>query len=126
MVKFVVILGFLISFAAGLAVGIGTHTPAPAAQPPATTRAVGQQRGVLPAALNLTPEQQEKMKKIWGEGPPHGHGDQNDPRRQAHDERDAALQAMLTPEQKAKYEEAQKSFQDRMSAIDREFRDDFQ
>jgi Spy/CpxP family protein refolding chaperone len=124
----VVTFGFLISFAAGLTVGIARHSASPAEgglPTPATTRASAPQRGVLPAALNLTPEQQEKMKKIWGQNPAHGRSDQSDPRRQARDERDAALQALLTTEQNSKYAEIQKSYQDRVAAIEQEFRDDF-
>src|SRR5581483_603861 len=127
MVKFVVIFGFLVSFAAGFVVSREKRS-APAdtgsARPPATTRAMGPGRGVLPSALNLTPDQQEKMRKIWGSGPPHARGGE-DPRRTAHDERDAAIQAMLTPEQKIKYEEIQKQYQERIAALEQEFRDDF-
>src|SRR5437660_3721759 len=114
MVKLVVTLGFLVAFAAGLVVGMERHwtAPAEAGAPPAPATHPAGPRGVLPAALNLTPEQQEKMKKIWGEGPPHGRGDQNDPRRLARDQRDAAVQSLLTAEQKTKYEEIQKDFQD--------------
>jgi Spy/CpxP family protein refolding chaperone len=127
-VKFVVIFGFLVSFAAGFVVALGTKSPpAEAGSPkmPATTRAFGPGRGVLPAALNLSPDQQEKMRKIWGSGPSHSHGGE-DPRRQAHDEREAAILALMTPEQKTKYDEIQKQYQDRISAMDQEFREDFQ
>src|SRR5689334_712825 len=106
MTKVVVIIGFLVSFAAGLVVGIGTKNPPAQAGSPTTapsTHPSGPGRGVLPMALNLTPEQQEKMKKIWSSGPPRGHNG-DDPRRTARDERDAAIQALLTPEQKTKYD----------------------
>jgi Spy/CpxP family protein refolding chaperone len=132
MVRFVVIFGFIVSFAAGLMVGMVSHSsPAEAgssvvvSQPPATTRSFGGGKGVLPAALNLTPEQQEKMKKIWSSSPPHERGS-SDPRNQAREERDAAILALLNPQEKAKYDEIQKNFQDRMTALDRDFRDDFQ
>ena len=132
MVKLVVIFGFLVAFSAGFVVGIVSHAPpAEAGSPnvvaprPATTRSFGGGRGILPAALNLTPEQQEKMKKIWQSGPPRAHGG-DDPRNQAREQRDAAIQAMLTPEEKIRYDDIQKSFQDRMASLDRELREDFQ
>jgi Spy/CpxP family protein refolding chaperone len=130
MTKVVVIIGFLVSFAAGLVVGIGTKNlpdpkGSPAGSPTSAPSTHPSGRGVLPMALNLTPEQQEKMKKIWSSGPPHGHNG-DDPRRAARDERDAAIVALMTPEQKTKYDEVQKQYQDRLTAMDQEFREDFQ
>jgi Spy/CpxP family protein refolding chaperone len=122
MVKLVVILGFAISFAAGLMVGFETHTPpaeASAPHMPATTRGFGPGRSMLKDALNLTPEQQEKMKKIWAPR-------QGDPRREARDERDAAMLALLSPEQKTQYDQIQKQYQDRINAMETDFREDFQ
>ena len=124
MVKLVVIFGFLVAFAAGFVVATSTKAPPAEAGSPKevpATHPMGPPRGgILPAALNLTPEQQEKMREIWKP-----RDRENDPRRQARDERDAALMALLTPEQKTKYDEIQKNFQDRLSAIDKQFKDEF-
>ena len=128
MTKIVVIFGFLVAFAAGLVVGLERRPAPPAhATGPATTRASGP-RGFLPAALNLTPEQQAEMKKIWDDasGPGPASHDQREKRDKARKERDDQLMALLSPEQKTQYEEIQKSYREKNDAIDRDLRADFQ
>lgn len=126
MVKLVVTFGFLISFAAGLVVGMQLHTLAPAAVNMPATRPMGGPRGFLNAALNLTPEQQEKMKSIWAEDPGHNRNEQTERRNQCRKERDDAIQGMLSEQQKNQFEQIQKSYHEKNDAIDRDLRSDFQ
>jgi Spy/CpxP family protein refolding chaperone len=123
MVKLVVTFGFLIAFAAGLVVGMQQHSIAPAAPP--TTRPSGP-RGFLPAALNLTADQQEKMKKIWDPSSGPNPREQRERRDKCRTEREQAILALLTPEQKTQYDEIWKNYRDKNDSMDRELREDFQ
>src|SRR4051812_24568168 len=104
MVKLVVILGFLVAFAAGFMVAVETRTVTPTAQAPSTRPATTQRSGFLRAALNLTPDQQEKMKKIWESGMPNPR-EQRERRDKCRTDRDVSIQALLSPEQKEKFEQ---------------------
>src|SRR5205814_8998129 len=109
MTRFIVILGFAISFAAGLVVGMGRHVPpAEANSPPPTTHPSGPHG--MAAELNLTPEQQEQMKKIWQDVARRGHGEpqQPDRRLQLRTTRDEALAALVHHDDKQKYEQLPK------------------
>jgi Spy/CpxP family protein refolding chaperone len=126
MVKFVVIFGFAVAFAAGLTVGMGKPwNSSGALVSSAPTTHPTTQRSFLLAALNLTPDQQEKMKTIWADG-----GDfrreQMDRRNQCRTDRDDALVGLMSPDQKTKYDEIQKDYREKLDAIDQEFRAEFQ
>ncbi len=128
MTRFIVILGFAISFAAGLVVGMGTHNnPSAAANSPSPTTHPSGPHGMA-AELNLTPEQQEQMKKIWQDVARRGHGEpqQPDRRQQLRATRDEALAALVHPEDKTKYEQIQKEYKDGIDALDREMREPFE
>jgi Spy/CpxP family protein refolding chaperone len=125
MVKLVVTFGFLISFAAGLVVGMQRGTSAPAAMNPPSTRPFGP-RGFLPAALNLTPDQQEKMKQIWADEGNKSRTEQSERRNACRKERDDAILGMLTPDQKTQYDDIQKTYREKNDAIDHDLRADFQ
>ena len=126
MVKLIVTIGFLVAFAAGLTVGFETRKSAPAAQPPTTKPSGPQRSGFLREALNLSPDQQEKMKKIWGDGPPANFKDQRERRDKCRGERDEAVLGLMTAEQKEKYDQIQKDYRAKVDAIDQELRADFQ
>jgi Spy/CpxP family protein refolding chaperone len=125
MLKLVVTFGFLISFAAGLMVGMQHGTSAPAAMNTPSTRPFGA-RGFLPAALNLTPDEQEKMKKIWADDGNRIRAEQSERRNACRKERDDAILSMLTPDQKTQYDDIQKGYREKNDAIDRDLRADFQ
>src|SRR5262245_17234543 len=105
MTRVVVILGFLVAFAAGLAVGAGYlgNRNAVGAGPGPSTRPM-RDRGWMERELNLTAEQKEQMRKIWSDlargGFPH-----DDKRRQLRRERDEAIAALVRPEDMGKYDE---------------------
>src|SRR3954471_8985610 len=125
MLKVVVILGFLVAFAAGFRVAVETRTVATTTPPPSTRPATTQRSGFLRAALNLTPDQQEKMKKIWEAGMPNPR-EQRERRDKCRSDRDVAIQALLTPEQKANFEQIQKDYRTNVDAIDQEAKAEFQ
>jgi Spy/CpxP family protein refolding chaperone len=128
MTRFIVIFGFAISFAAGLVVGMGKqwNPPAEAGSPSPTTHPSGPPHGFLPAALNLTPDQQDKMKKIWQDEAERGRHEQFDRRNQCRKERDDAILSLLSPQQKTQYDDIQKTYREKNDAIDQEFRAEFQ
>jgi hypothetical protein len=82
---------FLIALGTGIVVGMGVSRSPKA-----------KERGSwLSEELNLTPDQSEKMKSIWSDISRPGGGFER--RRQMQRERDEAVQALLTEEQKAAY-----------------------
>lgn len=121
MTKVVVVLGFLVAFAAGLAVGL---RPRPAA--PAPTTRPSRHGGWLAAELKLTPEQQEQMEKIWSETAFRGRHEREGRRRELMRQRDEAIVNLIRPEDKANYEDALKTFSEQMEALDSESRLAFQ
>jgi Spy/CpxP family protein refolding chaperone len=92
--KILLVAVFLVTFAAGVVVGrltweSGHRPPGPS---------------FLAAELNLTAEQREKMHTIWTEAMSDGGRRQWDQRKVLGQERDAAIAALMTPEQKPQYE----------------------
>src|SRR4051812_18462850 len=110
MSKLVVILGFLVSFAAGLMVGWRVVSPlhpgaaglgsAEPARGHSTTQTSGPRgrdpRGWLTEVLKLSSEQQAQMKEIWDD-PAHQGRREHDERRQAlRKSRDESITRLLT------------------------------
>jgi Spy/CpxP family protein refolding chaperone len=176
MLKLVVILGFLVSFAAGLVVGSRTDwldvamgatspssstivddrtPPAPGpdrtAAPPPPDRDRGDGRpprppgprggpggpggrgdrdrgpgGWLAAELRLTPDQHKQLDAIWSDLAQRGRRRDHEGRRRAmRNERDLAVAALIAPARWGEYEQIMADFAERSSALDREFRADF-
>ena len=179
MVKLVVILGFLVSFAAGLVVGTRTdwldaalgarpspQSPSPEiiddrSDPPADPRddvragadgsaaprpphdADGRPPrppgppgpggrgdrgpgGWLAAELRLTPDQHKQLDAIWSDLARRGRRRDHEGQRQAmRNERDLAVAALIAPARWGEYERIMADFAERSSALDREFRADF-
>lgn len=122
MTKAIVVIGFLVSFSAGLIVGMETRRTTTAAP---TTRPSG--RGsFITAELNLTPQQQEEMKKIWSDQSSHNWRDQEDHRRQFRKERDEAIAALVPAGEKSKLDDISKKYSEHLATMDREMRDGFQ
>jgi Spy/CpxP family protein refolding chaperone len=126
--KLVVIFGFLLAFLAGLVVGVNRPQPVavnPGAGAGGTTRPT---RGPseLDALLNLRPEQKAKLKAIWSEVADKGRKQHETRRDELRDERDQKIQALLTPEQKSRVEQAHKDYDDQRKALEREMRANFQ
>lgn len=121
MTKTVVLVCFLVAFAAGLAVGFQNRGPAAESEQPKTQRC----GGWLSAELNLTPEQKEQLDNIWSETARYGGRERMERRRQLYRERDEAIVALIRPEDQSKYDEILKKHTENMAALDREWRDSF-
>jgi Spy/CpxP family protein refolding chaperone len=106
-------------FAAGLVVGRITNrvpavTKAPETRP--TTRPHGP--SALHDQLGLNAEQRQQMDAIWTDV--WKNGNSFDRRRQLDRERDQAIQALLTPEQKTQYDAIQEANRAKRSELDKE------
>lgn len=107
--KVLLLLAFLLVFAAGAVVGM-------VREPRGVAQRIEPQHGPF-ASLNLTPAQREQMKAIWSpvEELHHEMG-----RRwpQIRQERDQAIAELLTPEQKSRYDQIQQDFGRRTHEMD--------
>jgi hypothetical protein len=121
MSKLLVIMGFVLAFGAGLAMGPQLWQRSVAAP---TTRP-GHQVSWLKAELNLSAEQQDQMEKIWAETAHRAPREQADRRRQLARERDEAIAALVRPEDQEKYSQALKTFSEGNAALEREWRNYF-
>jgi Spy/CpxP family protein refolding chaperone len=121
MAKLLLIIGFVMAFGAGLLIGPKLRQEAAAA--PATRPA--RPGGWLTTELNLTPDQQEQMKKIWSETAHRGNREQEDRRRQFRKERDDAIAALISPGDKEKFDQVLKTYAEHNAAMDREWRNSY-
>lgn len=96
--KLAVLLGFALAFAAGTSVGLLVSLPQPAeADPPRRSHDFARQ-------LGLSDQQRDEMRRIWGEtvmGKDRGF---RDAKRQIWQEKDKAVEALLTDEQREQYD----------------------
>ena len=128
MTRLVVIAGFLVSFAAGVLVGMEARkrpnvTAGASTIEPTTQRS---RSSWITSELGLTSDQQKALDKIWSETAGRGRGEMEDRRRQIRKERDDALTALVRPEDKAKYDEIFKNYQEQQAAIERDMRANFE
>jgi Spy/CpxP family protein refolding chaperone len=122
MTRLLLIIGFAFSFGAGVLLSprlMHSTQATPATQP-------SRRDGWLTSELNLTPQQQEQMKKIWSETAHRGNREQEDRRRQIRKDRDDAIAALIQPQDKEKFELALKTYADQQSAMDKEWRASFE
>ena len=124
MTKIVVIVGFLVAFAAGVMVGSlearqRVDAGAQATTMPSTRPSRG---GWLTSELGLTSEQREAMDKIWSEMAGRGRGEQEERRRQCRRERDEAIAALIPPQDKARLDQIVAEYTEKLAALDRESR----
>src|SRR5688500_3874096 len=125
MTKLVVIVGFLVAFAAGVMVGSldarkrGDATAAAATTAPTTRPSRG---GWLQSELGLTSEQRQAMDQIWSEMAGRGRGEQEEKRRQFRRERDEAIAALIRPEDRATFEQIGDDYSEKLASLDRESR----
>jgi Spy/CpxP family protein refolding chaperone len=121
MAKLLLIIGFAMAFGAGVLIGPKLWHQAAAAPTTRPTR----QGGWLTTELNLTPDQQEQMKKIWSETAHRGNREQEDRRRQFRKDRDDAIAALISPADREKYDQVLKTYAERNAAMDREWRNSY-
>jgi Spy/CpxP family protein refolding chaperone len=130
MTKLVVIVGFIVAFSAGLMVGMGLHQHAATEETSPTTRPNGSGgsggRGSwIAQELDLTPQQQEALKKIWADSPDRSRREEHDDaRRQLRRERDEAILA-LVPD-RSKYDEIMRQYEEKTDALDDAMRKGFE
>ena len=132
--KLLILVGFVLAFAAGMVVGAGRRdvTTSSAASPngnaPTTNPSTrpSRHRGFLAAELNLTPEQQEQMNQIWSETARRGGRERDDERRQLRKEREDAIAALIRAEDRAKYDQVLSSYTQQMESLDGQQRANFQ
>jgi Spy/CpxP family protein refolding chaperone len=135
MAKIMVVIGFLIAFAAGLAVGVEMRRPSVAQAPtplepptrtttgPSTRRSPG---GWIASELNLSPEQRKKMDAIWSEVAKGGREEMDKERDALRKQRDEAILALVGTDNKAKYDDIQKNYRDQQQAMERKMRGRFE
>jgi Spy/CpxP family protein refolding chaperone len=120
--KLVVLLGFLVAFGAGLAVGMRSQLPVvqadgPRRMPPPSPGEV------LKRELDLTAEQAEQVKKIWSEvlpGPGRDFREVELRRRGLRKERDDAIAALIQPPEMNAYDRILQDYSNKMAQLDEE------
>ena len=128
MTKLVVIIGFCVAFAAGLTVGLSGNRaiePKPASPTTQSERHGHRGSSFLASELNLTTEQQEKMKEIWSRTAKGGRGDHDDRRQELRDKRDADIEALIPASDKEKFQKILADYRAGLDAMDNEARDRF-
>lgn len=129
MTKLVVIFGFLMAFFAGLLVGVNRPSQRAASNSdaaPTTRRGGADRRSELDALLNLRPEQKAALKKIWSDTADRGRRQIDDRRRELRRQREEKIEALLSPEQRAAFEQAHEEYDEQTKALEREMRASFQ
>jgi Spy/CpxP family protein refolding chaperone len=125
--KLIVMLGFLVAFAAGVAVGLQNHgLIAPQSSSNSNPTTHPNRRAWLVTELNLTPDQQQQLNQIWSETARRGDHETDDQRRQIRKQRDDAISALVHPEDKSAYEQIMKNYSDQMSALEQQWRSSFE
>ena len=144
MSRFVVILGFLVSFAAGLTVGwrVLPHTTAsvrggPGAEVKPTQS--GEKRpprdgfqdrgptGWLTNVLKLSPDQQEKMKEIWSQAAHEGRREREERRQTLKRDRDESVKKLMAESgRKADFDKINETYTDGLAELDAEWKAKFQ
>jgi len=111
--KAILVVAFLLAFAAGTSVGLFATKAPPASPPPRPDRP----NSFLERELNLTVEQKEQMKTIWSDVMAPGGRGQFDRRAALAQERDQAVVALLTEEQRSRYDAVLKDYADKVEAL---------
>jgi hypothetical protein len=131
MTKFVVILGFILSFAAGLVIGSRRPVIAEApANPTAATTAPAKPNerrspgSWLSSELGLSAEQRKALDGIWSAVAKAN--DQDERRRNFRRERDEAISHLVPPERLGAYDEIIDTYTDRIEALERKSREAYE
>jgi len=127
--RVVVIIGFLVAFAAGFVVGTGRagsgHTNGGPSGAGSTTRPSGRDRGWMERELNLNAEQKDRMKEIWADFARGGPREHEEKRRQLRRQRDEEIAALIRPEEMGEYDKIQNRYDDAVAGLDKEMRRKF-
>ena len=130
MAKLIVILGFILSFAAGMVIGTRSHvldTAAPAntdTRPPTTAPSDRHSRGGwLTQELGLSADQRKQLDAIWSAMASRGRNDHDDRRREFRRERDAAIADLVPSARLGEYDQIINTYNDRVTALEQESRE---
>jgi Spy/CpxP family protein refolding chaperone len=134
MAKFVVILGFCVSFAAGLVIGwrvnalqpVAVGAPAPESGPQATTQPKRGSGGWWQAELGLTADQRTKMDHIWSSMASKGRNERDDRRRESRRERDSAIADLVPASLLGEYDRIIDAYNERIAGLERESHDAYE
>lgn len=133
MTKLLVLFGFVLSFAAGM-LASSRFLPPP---PPEETFGPGagptthpgppfMRRGFLPRELDLTPEQQTKIREIWSKVGVNGPREMDDKKHEYGEAKDAEFAKLIPPERRADFDKIKSDFTAKMTALDTDFRESFE
>jgi len=113
--KLIVVIGFLVAFAAGGSAGL-------LVQPPPAPREPG---SWLTRELSLTPEQHAQMKEIWSTAMGDAWRRTSEQRRAVKDQTQAAVRELLTEEQRARYDAIMQEQEQKYAELSNQRRDAF-
>lgn len=125
MTRMIVILGFLISLSAGVAIGLSIRKP-PISGENVAPQSRPRGGGWLVDQLGLSPEQRKQLDEIWSETARRGGREQGQQRAKLRRERDEAIAALVPEADRAKYEQIHKNYDDAVKAMEESWRASFQ
>jgi cell division protein ZapA (FtsZ GTPase activity inhibitor) len=117
--KIIIFITFVLAMGAGVAVGMLGARTVPARVPP------GDPQSWLVSELQLSPDQQVKMKQIWQEMLQDKGRQYGEEMRQLQQQRDAAIAALMTPDQKEQYTKINQDFAARTREVWQRMERDF-
>lgn len=141
MAKLVVILGFCVSFAAGLVIGWRVRTVEPIANGAATPDGAGPHAATQPsgngssrrgstgwwqAELGLTADQRTKMDQIWSSMAQKGRTERDERRREYRRERENAIGDLVPASLLGEYDRIIDAYNERIAGLERESRDAYE
>jgi Spy/CpxP family protein refolding chaperone len=124
MTKLVVIVGFCVAFAAGLTVGMSRVRPVASENLPPATMPTSRpsHHGPFLSELNVTPQQREKLDKIW-QFAHSGRSEQDKQRQALRERRDATITSLIPAENREKYDKAISDYHEGLTEMDRTMRE---
>jgi Spy/CpxP family protein refolding chaperone len=140
MAKLVVILGFCVSFAAGLVIGWRVRTVEPTANGAATHDAAGPHAATQPAGggsrrgstgwwqaeLGLTAEQRTTLDHIWSAMAQKGRTERDERRREYRRERETAIAELVPASLLGEYDRIIDAYNERIAGLERESHDAYE
>lgn len=123
MTRWVVLVGFVVSFAAGLTIGLSLRASARAGDRPPP----GSRGSWLAQQLQLTPQQREQMDAIWSEAAGRGGGREAwAQKRELREQRDRAIAELIPPDRRSEYDALLAQYEAATEALDAQWRQSFQ
>lgn len=122
MTRLIVITGFIVAFLAGVMAGVTFRRGGPAHGGPGP----GGRESFIAKQLDLTPDQQAKMKAIWQDVSRRGGPDQRGRKSKIRREQEEAVAALIRPEDRPAYDKTVADFQARLDQSEADGRRSFQ